>query len=69
MEIDTCNIINVFINMAIYITKMVFKEGRLVVYQKYNASLVKISEIGIVGGLLDYITSSTAGDIDIVIGF
>jgi len=69
MEIDTCNIINVFINMAIYITKMVFKEGRLVVYQKYNASLVKISEIGIVGGPLDYITSSTAGDIDIVIGF
>ena len=67
-EMGTRNVINVFLNMAVYIARMVFKEDRLVVHHEWDASPVEIPEIGMVGGPLDYVTSRAAGHMDMSIG-
>ena len=60
-EMGTRNVINVFLNMAIYIARTVFKEDRLVVHHEWDASPVEIPGIGIVGGPLSYVTACAAG--------
>ena len=67
-EMGTRNVINVFLNMAVYVARMVFKEDRLVVHHEWDASPVEIPEIGMVGGPLDYVTSRAAGHMDMSIG-
>ena len=61
-EMGTRNVINVFLNMAVYIARMVFKEDRLVIHHEWDAGPVEIPGIGVVGGPLDYVTSRAAGN-------
>ena len=57
----TRKIINIFLDVAVYIARKVFNEDRLVVHQEYDTIPTNIPEIGIVSGPLDYVTSRAAG--------
>ena len=67
-EMGIRSVINVFLNMAVYIARMLFEEDRLVIHHGWNANPVEILGIGTVGGPLDYVTSRAAGNIDMSIG-
>jgi len=60
-EMGTRTVINVFLNMAVYVARMLFKEDRLVIHHEWDASPVEIPGIGLVGGPLHYVTSRAAG--------
>jgi len=60
----TRDLINGFFNMAVYVPRKVFKEGRLVIQHEWNISPVEIPGIGTVEGLLDYVTSHAEGKKD-----
>ena len=60
-KMGTRDVINVFLNMAVYIARTAFKEDRLVVHHEWDASPVEIPGIGIVGGPLGYVTACAAG--------
>ena len=57
----TRKIINIFLDVAVYIARKVFHEDRLVVHQEYDTIPTEIPEIGTVSGPLDYVTSRAAG--------
>jgi hypothetical protein len=61
-EMGTRNVINIFLNMAVYIARTLFKDDRLVIHHEWDASPVEIPGIGIVGGPLDHVTSRAAGE-------
>ena len=63
-EMGTRKIINIFLDVAVYIARQVFHEDRLVVHQEYDTVPTEIPEIGIVSGPLDYVTSRAAGEGD-----
>jgi hypothetical protein len=63
-EMGTRNVIDVFLNMAVYVARKVFQEDRLVIHHKWDASPVEIPGIGAVGGPLDYVTSRAMGKKD-----
>jgi len=60
-EMGTRKIVNIFLDVAVYIARQVFHEDRLVVHQEYDTVPTEIPEIGIVSGPLDYVTSRAAG--------
>jgi hypothetical protein len=60
-EMGTRKIINIFLDVAVYIARKIFSEDRLVVHQEYDTIPTDIPEIGIVSGPLDYVTSRAAG--------
>jgi hypothetical protein len=61
-ELGTRNIINIYLDVAVYIARQVFHEDRLVVHQEYDTAPTEIPEIGMVSGPLDYVTSRAAGN-------
>jgi hypothetical protein len=63
-EMGTRKIINIFLDTAVYIARMVFAEERLVVDHEYETEPTDVPEIGVVGGPLDYVTARAAGKID-----
>jgi hypothetical protein len=63
-EMGTRKIINIFLDVAVYIARQVFHEDRLVVHQEYDTVPTEIPEIGIVSGPLDYVTSRAAGKVN-----
>ena len=63
-EMGTRNVINVFLNMAVYVARKVFHEDRLVIHHEWDVSPVEIPGIGAVGGPLDYVTSRAMGKQD-----
>lgn len=63
-EMGTRKIINIFLDVAVHIARQIFHEDRLVVHQAYDNVPTKLPEIGIVSGLLDYVTSRAAGNDD-----
>jgi hypothetical protein len=60
-EMGTRNVIDVFLNMAVYIARKVFQEDRLVIHHEWDARPVEIPGLGTVGGPLDYVTSRAMG--------
>ena len=61
----TRKIINLFLDVAVFIARTAFKgEERLVVHHEWDTEPTEIPEIGIVGGPLDYITSRAAGRVN-----
>jgi hypothetical protein len=63
-EMGTQKIINLFIDIAVYIARIVFNEERLVVHHEWETEPTEIPEIGVVCGPLDYVTSRVAGKVD-----
>ena len=63
-EMGTRKIINIFLDVAVYIARQIFHEERLVVHQEYDTAPTEVPEIGIVSGPLDYVTSRAAGNAD-----
>jgi hypothetical protein len=61
-EMGTRNIINIYLDVAVYIAREVFNEERLVVHQGYDTVPTEIPEMGMVSGPLDYVTSRAAGN-------
>jgi hypothetical protein len=57
----TQNVINLFMNTAVYIARLVFGEERLVINHKVDTDPIEVPEIGSVNGPLEYITSRLAG--------
>ena len=49
-EMGTRNVIDVFLNMAVYVARKVFQEDRLVIHHKWDASPVEIPGIGAAWG-------------------
>jgi hypothetical protein len=62
-EMGTWNVINLFMNAAVYIARSVFGEERLVINHEVDTDPIDVPEIGSVSGPLDYITSRLAGKI------
>ena len=60
----TRNIMNIFLDVAVYIARQIFGEERLIVHQEHKIVPIDVPEIGIVSGLLDYVTSLAAGNVD-----
>jgi hypothetical protein len=62
-EMGTRNVIDLFMNTAVYIARSVFGEERLVVNHEVDTDPIDVPEIGSVSGPLDYITSRLSGKI------
>jgi hypothetical protein len=60
-KMGTRGVINVFLNMAVYIARGVFNEHRLVIHHEWNSMPIDIPGVGCVGGPLDYVTSRVYG--------
>jgi hypothetical protein len=54
-------IIDIFVNVAVYIARSVFDEPRLVVDHEVEMQPLKVPMVGIVGGPLDYVTFRVPG--------
>ena len=63
-EMGTRKIINIFLDIAVYIARQIFHEERLVIHQEYETVPTEVPEIGIVSGPLDYVTSRAAGNVN-----
>ena len=63
-EMGTRKIINLFLDVAVYIARIVFGENRLVIHHEWETQPTEIPEIGVVNGPLDYVTSRAAGRVD-----
>jgi hypothetical protein len=63
-EMGTRKIINLFLDVAVYIARIVFNEERLVIHHEWETEPTEVPEIGVVSGPLDYVTSRAAGKID-----
>ena len=63
-EMGTRKIINIFLDIAVYIARQIFDEERLVIHQEYETVPTEVPEIGIVSGPLDHVTSRAAGNAD-----
>ena len=59
----TRKIINLFIDIAVYVARIIFNEERLVVHHEWETEPTEIPEIGVVSGPLDYVTSRAAGKV------
>ena len=64
-EMGTKKIINLFLDVAVYVARIVFEgEDRLVIHHEWETEPTEIPEIGVVGGPLNYITSRAAGRVN-----
>ena len=64
-EMGTRNIINLFLDVAVYVARIAFEgEDRLVIHHEWEIEPTEIPEIGVVSGPLDYITSRAAGRVN-----
>ena len=64
-EMGTRNIINLFLDVAVYVARIAFEgEDRLIIHHEWEIEPTEIPEIGVVSGPLDYITSRAAGRVN-----
>jgi len=64
-EMGTRNIINLFLDVAVYIARIAFEgEDRLVIHHEWEIEPTEIPEISVVSGPLDYIISRAAGRVN-----
>jgi hypothetical protein len=60
-EMGTRNVINLFLNVAVYVARIVFHEERLVIAHELDTDPIDVPEIGRVNGPLDYVTARARG--------
>jgi hypothetical protein len=63
-EMGTRKIINLFLDVAIYLARTVFNDERLVIHHEFDTKPTEVPEIGFVSGPLDYVTSRAAGKLE-----
>jgi hypothetical protein len=62
-EMGARNVINLFLNFAVYMARMVFAEERLVVHHDVQTDILDVPEVGLVHGPFDFLTARAYGDI------